>query len=144
MSLRYERLLKMMNLRFRGRKVHRTLKHFREKEKLSFVKRVSSHKKPSVPHLLSTALRQYLPQPTSKEDLYIPFNHDNLSTAIMGRLHSNGKGISGSAIPYSRTPPAWLKTTPDQIVEQICKLAKKGASPSQIGTSLRDAHGISQ
>src|SRR5262245_11016529 len=62
----------------------------------------------------------------------------------MGRLHSNGKGISASAIPYSRNPPAWLKVSPDQVGEQICKLARKGASPSQIGVVLRDAHGISQ
>ncbi|MCJ1306388.1 ribosomal 40S subunit protein S13 [Agyrium rufum] len=62
----------------------------------------------------------------------------------MGRLHSHGKGISSSAIPYSRTPPAWLKTTPEQVEEQICKLAKKGATPSQIGVQLRDAHGIAQ
>jgi small subunit ribosomal protein S13e len=62
----------------------------------------------------------------------------------MGRLHSNGKGISSSAIPYSRTPPAWLKTTPEQVVDQICKLAKKGATPSQIGVVLRDSHGIAQ
>lgn len=62
----------------------------------------------------------------------------------MGRLHSNGKGISASAVPYSRNPPSWLKTTPDQVVEQICKLAKKGATPSQIGVVLRDSHGIAQ
>jgi hypothetical protein len=52
-------------------------------------------------------------------------------TSKMGRLHSNGKGISASAIPYSRTAPAWLKTTPEQVVEQMLKLAKKGATPSQ-------------
>jgi hypothetical protein len=62
----------------------------------------------------------------------------------MGRLHSNGKGISASAVPYSRNPPAWLKTTPEQVVEQIQKLAKKGATPSQIGEILRDSHGIAQ
>ncbi|KAL1894640.1 ribosomal 40S subunit protein S13 [Ceratocystis pirilliformis] len=62
----------------------------------------------------------------------------------MGRLHSNGKGISASTIPYSRTAPAWQKTTPDQVSDQICKLARKGASPSQIGVVLRDAHGIAQ
>jgi small subunit ribosomal protein S13e len=62
----------------------------------------------------------------------------------MGRLHSKGKGISSSAIPYSRNPPAWLKTTPEQVVDQICKLAKKGATPSQIGVILRDSHGIAQ
>lgn len=62
----------------------------------------------------------------------------------MGRLHSNGKGISSSALPYSRAPPAWLKTTPDQVVDQICKLARKGATPSQIGVVLRDSHGVAQ
>lgn len=62
----------------------------------------------------------------------------------MGRLHSNGKGISASALPYSRNPPSWLKTTPEQVVEQICKLARKGATPSQIGVVLRDSHGIAQ
>merc|ERR1711900_95774 len=66
------------------------------------------------------------------------------TTVTMGRLHSNGKGISASAIPYSRTPPSWLKTTPEQFVDQICKLAKKGATPSQIGVVLRDSHGIAQ
>jgi hypothetical protein len=62
----------------------------------------------------------------------------------MGRLHSKGKGISSSATPYSRTPPAWVKTTPEQVVEQICRLAKRGATPSQIGVVLRDSHGIAQ
>ncbi|KEY63836.1 hypothetical protein S7711_09850 [Stachybotrys chartarum IBT 7711] len=62
----------------------------------------------------------------------------------MGRLHSNGKGISASAIPYSRNPPAWLKITPEQVVEQIGKLARKGATPSQIGVILRDSHGVAQ
>lgn len=62
----------------------------------------------------------------------------------MGRMHSNGKGISASAIPYSRTAPAWFKQSPDSVVDQICKLAKKGASPSQIGVVLRDSHGVAQ
>jgi small subunit ribosomal protein S13e len=62
----------------------------------------------------------------------------------MGRLHSKGKGISASAIPYSRSLPAWFKTTPEQVVEQICKLARKGATPSQIGVILRDSHGVAQ
>ncbi|KAH7123640.1 ribosomal S13/S15 N-terminal domain-containing protein [Dendryphion nanum] len=62
----------------------------------------------------------------------------------MGRLHSNGKGISSSAIPYSRTAPAWVKTTPEQITDHITKLAKKGATPSQIGEVLRDSHGVAQ
>ena len=62
----------------------------------------------------------------------------------MGRLHSKGKGISSSAIPYSRSVPTWFKSTPDQVVDNICKLAKKGATPSQIGVVLRDSHGVAQ
>lgn len=77
-------------------------------------------------------------QPTSNQQ------HHHHQTDKMGRLHSKGKGISSSAIPYSRSAPAWLKTTPDQVVEQICKLARKGATPSQIGVILRDSHGVAQ
>ncbi|KAI1177558.1 40S ribosomal protein S13 [Nemania sp. FL0916] len=62
----------------------------------------------------------------------------------MGRLHSNGKGISASALPYSRDPPSWSKATPAQVEENIIKLARKGATPSQIGVVLRDSHGIAQ
>ncbi|KAI6027045.1 ribosomal S13/S15 N-terminal domain-containing protein [Pisolithus marmoratus] len=62
----------------------------------------------------------------------------------MGRMHAPGKGISSSALPYRRTPPSWLKTTPDEVVEHIVKLARKGLTPSQIGVTLRDSHGIPQ
>jgi small subunit ribosomal protein S13e len=62
----------------------------------------------------------------------------------MGRMHSKGKGISSSATPYSRTAPSWLKLTPDSVVDQIIKLARKGHTPSQIGVILRDSHGVSQ
>merc|ERR1712230_8132 len=66
------------------------------------------------------------------------------TTATMGRLHSKGKGISASAIPYSRSVPTWFKSTPETVVENICKLARKGATPSQIGVVLRDSHGVAQ
>ena len=59
-------------------------------------------------------------------------------------MHTPGKGISSSALPYRRSAPSWLKTTPEEIVEQICKFAKKGLTPSQIGVLLRDSHGIPQ
>ncbi|PVU94307.1 hypothetical protein BB561_002653 [Smittium simulii] len=60
----------------------------------------------------------------------------------MGRMHTPGKGISSSALPYKRTPPSWVKTTPEEVCVNICKLAKKGVTPSQIGVILRDSHGI--
>ncbi|KAH6585304.1 hypothetical protein BASA61_006922 [Batrachochytrium salamandrivorans] len=59
-------------------------------------------------------------------------------------MHAPGKGISSSALPYRRTPATWLKTTPTEVIDQICKLAKKGLTPSQIGVILRDSHGIAQ
>jgi hypothetical protein len=70
-------------------------------------------------------------QPTTRQLTYQSTRSPSVQSLKMGRLHSNGKGISASAIPYSRNPPAWLKTTPEQVVEQIQKLAKKGATPSQ-------------
>ncbi|KAF9517691.1 hypothetical protein BS47DRAFT_1430624 [Hydnum rufescens UP504] len=60
----------------------------------------------------------------------------------MGRMHAPGKGISSSALPYRRAPPHWLKTTPEDVVEHIVKLARKGLTPSQIGVTLRDSHGL--
>ncbi|CAN7104347.1 hypothetical protein HID58_007505 [Brassica napus] len=74
----------------------------------------------------------------------------------MGRMHSRGKGISASALPYKRSPPTWLKTTAlderkilrllilSLVDESICKFAKKGLTPSQIGVIIRDSHGIPQ
>ncbi|KAJ3326917.1 ribosomal 40S subunit protein S13 [Blyttiomyces sp. JEL0837] len=59
-------------------------------------------------------------------------------------MHAPGKGIASSALPYRRTPASWLKTTNEEVVDTICKLAKKGLTPSQIGVILRDSHGIAQ
>jgi len=62
----------------------------------------------------------------------------------MGRMHSGGKGISSSALPYRRKAPKWITMSPSAVNELIVKLAKKGLTPSQIGVSLRDQHGIPQ
>merc|ERR1712157_442341 len=53
-------------------------------------------------------------------------------------------GISKSARPFKRTPPSWLKISAADVEEHICKLAKKGLTPSQIGVILRDSNGIAQ
>merc|ERR1712198_528709 len=65
-------------------------------------------------------------------------------SAIMGRMHAPGKGISASALPYRRSVPTWLKLSSEDVKEQIFKLAKKGLRPSQIGVILRDSHGVAQ
>jgi small subunit ribosomal protein S13e len=62
----------------------------------------------------------------------------------MGRMHckGKGKGISRSTTPYRRRPPQWLKVTPGEVEDKVIKFARKGMSPSQIGTVLRDQHGV--
>ncbi|KAJ3432597.1 40S ribosomal protein S13 [Anaeramoeba flamelloides] len=82
----------------------------------------------------------------------------------MGRMFGSGKGISCSVRPYKKTPPSWLKITPKQVIEEICKMAKKDIyffakkvvfftnvkkkilrlTPSQIGIHLRDLFGVGQ
>ncbi|KAI6648971.1 Ribosomal protein S13 [Oopsacas minuta] len=62
----------------------------------------------------------------------------------MGRMHTPGKGISSSAIPYRRSIPNWLKMPSEEVKDHIYRLAKKGMQPSQIGVILRDCNGIAQ
>ncbi|KAH0452916.1 hypothetical protein IEQ34_017240 [Dendrobium chrysotoxum] len=38
----------------------------------------------------------------------------SISAAIV-RMHSRGKGISSSALPYKRTLPSWLKTSSQDV-----------------------------
>lgn len=84
--------------------------------------------------------------------LYILFTFFNLLTLFlpdlflsffsMGRMHAPGKGISKSARPYKRTPASWVKSTAADVDEHVCRLSKKGLTPSQIGVLLRDQHGV--
>ncbi|CAN0902932.1 40S ribosomal protein S13 [Linum grandiflorum] len=41
------------------------------------------------------------------------------SAVTMGLMHSRGKGISASALPYKRTPPSWLKISSQDVEENI-------------------------
>ena len=62
----------------------------------------------------------------------------------MGRMYSKGKGIARRCLPFRRTPPSWVQISSNELVDTIVKLARKGATPSQIGVTLRDSHGIPQ
>ncbi|KZP11387.1 hypothetical protein FIBSPDRAFT_913633 [Athelia psychrophila] len=64
----------------------------------------------------------------------------------MGCMHAPGKSILRWPPPLrpSLPPGPWLKTTPDDVVEHIIKLTRKGLTPSSIGVTLRDSHGIPQ
>jgi small subunit ribosomal protein S13e len=59
-------------------------------------------------------------------------------------MHNKGKGISSSVLPYDRAKPEWFEKSSDEISTLICKLAKSGLVPSQIGIFLRDSKGIPQ
>merc|ERR1711924_212190 len=69
---------------------------------------------------------------------------DHKKLLAMGRMHSKGKGISRRSLPYKRTPPSWVKQSASDTIKEICNMAKKGYTPSQIGVVLRDSHGIPQ
>ena len=60
----------------------------------------------------------------------------------MGRMYSPGKGISRRCIPYRRSAPTWMKKTTYEVIDEMCKLAKKGIVPSQIGAIMRDNHSV--
>ena len=47
-------------------------------------------------------------------------------------MHSGGKGIASSSLPYKRSPPSWLKVSSNQVEEHVNKLAKRGLTPSQV------------
>ncbi|KAI5172319.1 small subunit ribosomal protein S13e [Nematocida sp. LUAm3] len=59
-------------------------------------------------------------------------------------MHTNGKGISGSTVPYVREAPKWLDADYEEIEKKIVMYAKKGMSISEIGTILRDQYQIGQ
>lgn len=59
-------------------------------------------------------------------------------------MHAPGKGMSSSALPYVRKAANWQRQTKPEVIDTICKLARKGCRPSAIGVQLRDQHGIAQ
>jgi small subunit ribosomal protein S15 len=60
----------------------------------------------------------------------------------MTRMHSGGRGSSGSTKPAARTEPRWLDFETDEVRNMVVDLARDGHSPSEIGRILRDQHGI--
>jgi len=60
----------------------------------------------------------------------------------MARIHAHTRGKSHSSRPVTVTSPTWLTASPSEITSLIVSLAKNGLSPSEIGLTLRDMHGI--
>ncbi len=60
----------------------------------------------------------------------------------MARMHTRRKGKSGSKHPQRSSSSEWIIYSPEEIEEQIVKLAREGNSQSKIGIILRDQYGI--
>ena len=54
----------------------------------------------------------------------------------MGRMHSKGKGMSSSALPYKRSAPSWLKTTPQEVRLLLALRARGCLAPTNGGCSV--------
>ena len=52
------------------------------------------------------------------------------------------KGLSHQTRPVTKRPPAWCRYTAEEVEALIMKLSKEGHAPSDIGTILRDQHGV--
>ncbi len=60
----------------------------------------------------------------------------------LARIHSHRHGKSHQTRPLSKSAPAWVETSPEEVKSAIVKLAKEGMSPSKIGMALRDDYGV--
>ena len=60
----------------------------------------------------------------------------------MARMHSKGKGTSGSSKPNNDTAPSWSELDKGTVEELILKYANEGHSSAKIGTLLRDMHAV--
>ena len=60
----------------------------------------------------------------------------------MARMHSGGKGKSGSTKPDSKAPPSWSNSDKKEVENLISELANEGNTSAMIGTILRDKYGV--
>jgi len=60
----------------------------------------------------------------------------------VARMHSKGKGKSGSNKPYSNDPPEWSNSDKKEVEELILQLSGDGHTTASIGSILRDQHGV--
>ncbi|MEE2747551.1 MAG: 30S ribosomal protein S15 [Candidatus Thermoplasmatota archaeon] len=60
----------------------------------------------------------------------------------MARMHSPGRGKSGSTKPLVDKAPEWSNTDSKAVTELILSLAADGHTTAAIGTILRDQHAV--
>lgn len=60
----------------------------------------------------------------------------------MGRMHSSGKGKSGSMKPFTTTIPTYMVESIPEIKKTVIHLANRGNPCATIGAILRDQYGV--
>ena len=60
----------------------------------------------------------------------------------MARMHSPGRGKSGSTKPLVDKAPEWSNTDPKAVTALILSLSEDGHNTATIGTILRDQHAV--
>jgi small subunit ribosomal protein S15 len=60
----------------------------------------------------------------------------------MARMHSRKRGKSGSTRPARLEKPTWVELSPEEVENEVVKLARRGYSKSMIGTIMRDSRGV--
>ena len=65
-----------------------------------------------------------------------------LEVTKVARMHSKGKGKSGSDKPNISAAPDWSESDKKAVEDLILKLSGEGHSTAMIGTILRDQHAV--
>ena len=60
----------------------------------------------------------------------------------MARMHSRGRGQSGSRRPKVTAKPAWTVLDKAEVEQRIVKMHAEGVSAALIGLKLRDQYGV--
>lgn len=60
----------------------------------------------------------------------------------MTRMHSEGRGESGSSKPVNAKEPEWIDYDAEEVKDLVIRLREDGFDPAQIGLKLRDEYGI--
>jgi small subunit ribosomal protein S15 len=60
----------------------------------------------------------------------------------MARMHSPGRGSSGSTKPNVDKAPEWSNTDEKEVTALITSLSEEGHTTAEIGTILRDKHAV--
>jgi small subunit ribosomal protein S15 len=60
----------------------------------------------------------------------------------MAKLHSDGRGSSGSTRPVRDEHPDWAELDADEVEQKVIELADEGHSSAEIGAILRDQYAV--